>query len=118
MVAVEFRVATTRDVDPEVEVIGGFEDELVVVGVVLEEVEPPASHIHVGMALSVMPLEGSDRQADISCLTELVLRVLAAAHIAVDQGTAITRTDGNGLVHIVAQRLEDILAEVAQILDY
>ena len=33
--AVELRVATTRDVDPEVEVVGGFEDELVVVGVVL-----------------------------------------------------------------------------------
>ena len=34
MVAVELRVATTRDVDPEVEVVGGFKDELVVVGVV------------------------------------------------------------------------------------
>ena len=73
MVAVELRVATARDVNPEVKVIGGFEDELVVVGVV---------------------------------------------HIAVDQCTAITRTDGYGLVHIVAKRLEDVLAEVAQILDY
>ena len=35
VVAVELRVATARDVDPEVEVVGGFEDELVVVGVVL-----------------------------------------------------------------------------------
>ena len=35
VVAVELRVATARDVDPEVEVIGRFEDELVVVGIVL-----------------------------------------------------------------------------------
>ena len=35
MVAVEFRVATARNVDPEVEVVGGLEDELVVVGIVL-----------------------------------------------------------------------------------
>ena len=116
--AIELRVATARDVDPEVEVVGGLEDELVVVGIVLEEVEPLASHIHVGVTLTVMPLEGSDRQADISCLTELVLRVLAASHIAVDQCTAIARTDGDGLAHIVAERLEDVLAEVAQILDY
>ena len=40
------------------------------------------------------------------------------SHIAVDQCTAIARTDGDGLAHIVAQRLEDVLAEVAQILDY
>ena len=33
--AVELRVATARDVDPEVEMVGGFEDELVVVGIVL-----------------------------------------------------------------------------------
>ena len=31
--AVELRVATARDVDPEVEVVGGFEDVLIVVGV-------------------------------------------------------------------------------------
>ena len=116
--AVELRVATARDVNPEVELIGGFEDELVVVGVVLDEVEPPASLLLVGVTLTVMPLEGSDRQSDISCLTELVLRVLAASHIAVDQGTAITRTDGDGLIDIVAQRLEHVLAEVAQILYY
>ena len=35
VVAIELWVATTRDVNPEVEVVGGFEDELVVVGVVL-----------------------------------------------------------------------------------
>ena len=116
--AVELRVATARNVDPEVEVVGGLEDELVVVGIVLEEVEPLASLVHVGVTLSVMPLEGSDRQTDISSFTELVLRVLAASHIAVYQCTAIARTDGDGLANIVAQRLEHVLTEVAQILDY
>ena len=116
--AVELRVATARDVDPEVELVGGFEDELIVVGVVLDEVEPPASLVLVGVTLTVMPLEGSDRQSDVGCFTELVLRVLAATHIVVDHGTAIARTDGDGLAYIIAQRLEDILAEVAQIIDY
>ena len=73
MVAIELRVATARDVDPEVEVIGGFKNELIVVGVVLEEVEPLASHIHIGVTLNVMPLEGSDWQSDVGCFTELVL---------------------------------------------
>ena len=73
MVAVELRVATARDVDPEGEMVGGFEDELVVVGIVLEEIDPPASLVHVGVTLTVMPLEGSDRQADVGCFTELVL---------------------------------------------
>ena len=73
MVAIELRVATARDVNPEVEVVGGFEDELVVVGIVLEEVEPLASHIHVGVTLTIVPLEGSDGQTDVGSLTKLVL---------------------------------------------
>ena len=116
--AVELRVATTRDVNPEVEVIGGFEDELVVVGVVLEEVEPLASLVHVGVALSIVPLAGSDWQTDVGCFSELMLRVLAATNVAVEQRAAIARVDGDGLADIVAERLEDVLAEIAQILDY
>ena len=116
--AVELRVATTRDVDPEIEVVSCFEDELVVVGIVLEEVEPLASLVHISVTCAVLELVGSERQADVGCFSELVLRVLAASHIAVDQSTAIARTDGDGLANIVAQRLEDVLTEVAQILDY
>ena len=36
--SVQLRIAAARDVNPEVEVVGGFEDELVIVGVVFEEV--------------------------------------------------------------------------------
>ena len=116
--AVELRVTTARDVNPEVEVVGGFEDELVVVGVVLEEVEPLASLVHVGVTFAVVELVGSERQTDVGCFSELVLRVLAAANVAVDQRAAVAGVDGDGLADIVAERLEDVLAEVAQILDY
>ena len=72
-VAVELRVTTARDVNPEVEVVGGFEDELVIVGVVFEEVEPLASLVHVGVTFAIVELVGSERQADVGSFSELVL---------------------------------------------
>ena len=102
----------------EVEVVGGFEDELVIVGVVFEEVEPLASLVHISVTCAVLELVGSERQTDVGCFSELVLRVLAATNVAVDQRAAVAGVDGDGLADIVAERLEDILAEVAQILDY
>ena len=104
--------------NPEVEVVGGFEDELVIVGVVFEEVEPLASLVNVGVTCAIVELVGSERQADVGCFSELMLRVLAAANVAVEQRAAVTKVDGDGLANIVAERLEDVLAEVAQILDY
>ena len=40
LMAVRFLVLAATDVDPVVAAVGGFEDELVEVGVVLKEVEP------------------------------------------------------------------------------
>ena len=53
--AVGLAVLAARDVNPEVLAVGGLEDELVEVSVVLQPVEPLASGLEVGMSLVVVP---------------------------------------------------------------
>ena len=48
-------VLAAGDVNPEVFAVGGFENELIEVGVVLQIVEPLAGGLKVGMTLVVIP---------------------------------------------------------------
>lgn len=54
--AVLLEVGTTADVDPIVATVGGFHNQLIKVGVVLQEVEPLLCELHVGVALVVIPV--------------------------------------------------------------
>ena len=67
--AIGASVLTAGDVDPEVLIVGGFEDELVEVGVGFEPVEPATGGLHIGMALVVVPSGvGGEGQLDVGSL--------------------------------------------------
>ena len=64
--AVGASVLPAGDVDPEVLIVGGFEDELVEVGVGFEPVEPATGGLHIGMALVIIPGGvGGEWQTDV-----------------------------------------------------
>lgn len=50
-------VGSAADMDPVVATVGGFYNQLVKIGVVLQEVEPLLVEFHVGVALVVSQLE-------------------------------------------------------------
>ena len=66
-------VGSAGDVDP-VFAMGMLEDELVEVGVVLQEIKPTVGNGHVGMreVVAQIDIRGSG-QADISCFAKGVL---------------------------------------------
>lgn len=49
-------VGSTADMDPVVATVRGLHDQLVEVGVMLQEVEPLLCELHVGVALVVIPI--------------------------------------------------------------
>lgn len=53
--AVGSAILPARDVDPEVLAVGGLEDELIKVSIVLNPVEPFAGSFQIGMTLVVVP---------------------------------------------------------------
>ena len=53
--AVSSAVLAARDVNPEIFAVGGLEDELVEVGIMLEPVEPTSGHLHIGMLAVIVP---------------------------------------------------------------
>lgn len=54
--AVAFGVFATANVDPVVTTVACFHDQLVEVGVMLQEVEPLLGELHVGVAFVVIPI--------------------------------------------------------------
>lgn len=67
LVSVLLGVLAATYVNPVVTTVGGFHNQLVKVGVVLQEVEPLLGEIHVGVALVVIPIRvGIERYMDIS----------------------------------------------------
>ena len=74
LVAVLFAVGSAADMDPVVTTVGGLHNQLVKVGVVLQEVEPLLGELHVGVALVVIPIcVGIERHMDVGSLTKGVL---------------------------------------------
>ena len=53
--AIGSAILAARDVNPEVLAVGGLEDELVKVAIVLQPVEPLAGGLKVGMTFVVIP---------------------------------------------------------------
>lgn len=61
-------VGSATDMDPVVTTVGGFHDQLVEVGVVLQVIEPLLGEIHVGVALVVIPIcVGIEWHMDVGC---------------------------------------------------
>ena len=96
--SVLFTVLAARNVNPVVLAIGSLQDELVEVGVFLEEGEPMVGYFHVGMALSVAPrcVLGLWK-TDVGSFTQGVLAGIDASYLDVERTTAVAGTDDDGL---------------------
>lgn len=100
--AVPAPVLTAGDVEPEVLAVGGFEDELVEVGVVLQKVEPAAGNGHVGMRPVVCPIGvGGSGEVDVGSLSQGVLGGIGTSHPEVELRATVARADDKGpLTHL------------------
>ena len=48
-------ILSTANVNPEVLAVGGLEDELIKISVMLKEIKPASGHLHIGMLAVVVP---------------------------------------------------------------
>ena len=113
--AVLLAVLAAGDVNPVVEAVLCLEDELVEVGVLLEEGEPTVGHVHVGVGLPVLPggVWGLG-QTDVGGFSQGVLAGIDASYTDVQGRAAIARADEDGLAGELPERLEDGAAELLQ----
>ena len=93
---------------PVVEAILRLEDQLVIVGVLLEEVEPSVAYLHIGMLLAILPrgIRGLG-QADVGRLAQGVLASIHTPDLDVEGPTAVARADDDGHACKLPQRLQD-----------
>ena len=106
-------VPAAGHVDPVVATVGGFEDELVEVGVVLQEVEPAVGDVHVGVVEVVIPIGvGSLGKLYVGGFTEGVLTGVGATDFDVQLVTAVAGGDDDGSPPRVPPRGDDWLAKV------
>ena len=113
--AVLLAVLATGDVDPVVHAVGGLQDELVEVGVFLEEGEPTDGHFHVGMTEVVFPTGVVGlRQLDVGSLSEGVLTGINASYTDVESRAAVAGADDDGLTGERSQGFEDGAAKLLQ----
>ena len=108
-------VLATGYVDPVVETVLCFQDELVKIGMLLEEGEPTMGHIHVGVTLVVFPrgVPGLGK-ADVGRFAQGVLAGINASYLDVERTASVAGTDDDGLAGICSQGLEDGTAELFQ----
>ena len=93
---------------PVVEAILRLEDQLVIIGMLLEEVIPAVSNLHIGMLLAILPrgVWGLG-QADIGRFAQGVLAGIHAPDLHVEGPTAVSRADDDGHTCKLPQRLKD-----------
>ena len=110
-----FEVLSTRDVDPVVATVGGFENQLVEVAMRFEEVKPLVGNVHVGVGKVVVPIGvRSLWKLDVSCFTEGVLAGVCATDFDVELVATVAAGDVDGLTGKGAERLQDGLAELLE----
>ncbi len=113
--AVLLAVLAAGDVNPVVEAVAGLEDELVEVGVLLEEGEPTVGHVHVSVRLPVLPGGvWSLGQTDVGGFTQGVLTGIDASYPDVQGRAAIAGADDDGLAGKRTEGFEDDTAELLQ----
>ena len=108
-------VLAAGDVNPEVFAVGGLENELVEVGVVLEIVEPLAGGLQVGMPLVVIPggIAG-EGQADVSSLAKGVLGGVGSTDTDVELVATVTGGDDDRATAEGTEGFKNFLAELLQ----
>ena len=88
---VRLHIPSAADVQPVILVVGCFEDELVEVGVVLNEVHPAFGLLKVGVAAVVVPRGvGGEGQKEVGGFAQGVLRGIGATHFHVQLVTAVS----------------------------
>ena len=107
-------VALAGDVDP-VFAMGMLEDELVEVGVVLQEIKPAVGNGHVGMREVVTPINirGSG-QADVAGFAKGVLGGIDASNLEVELWASVAGADDNRLARELPEGFEDFFAELLE----
>ena len=108
-------VLAAGDVEPVVETVGGLQDELVEVGVLLEVGEPTVGNLHIGVALAVSPrgVVGFG-QGNVGGFAKGVLAGIDASYLYIEGWAAVAGTDDNGLIGIRTQGFEDGATELFQ----
>ena len=108
-------VLSAGDVEPVVLAVGGFEDELVEVGVVLDKVHPAFCLVEVGVPLVILPVGvGRKRQFQISGFAKGVLRGVGSAYLHVELVAAVAAGDNDGPSNEGAKWFQHFLAELLQ----
>ena len=107
--AVLVAVLPTRDVNPVVFAVGGFEDELVEVGVGFEEVEPAAGGLQVGVATVIVPggVRG-EGETEVGSFAQGVLGGVGSANTDVELIAAVAGGDDHGATDEGAEGFENV----------
>ena len=114
LVAVLALVGPAGDVEP-VLAMGVLEDELVEVGVVLQEVEPAVGNVHVGVRTVVLPVGvGGLGQADVGRFSEGVLGGIDASYLDVEQVASVTAGDNDRLPGKGSEGFENLFAQLLE----
>lgn len=99
LMAVLLDVLSARNMDPVVTTIGGFHDQLVKVGVVLQEVEPSFGKFLVGVGLVVIPIGiGGLGDVDVDSFAQSVLRGINTSYLDIQLRATIARADDDWLL--------------------
>lgn len=102
-------VLTTRDMNPEIKVIAGFDDGLIEVGVLDDPFEPAVEDVLVGMGFANVPLGVRCLgNLDVGNFTEGVLRGIDSSDFDVEIIAAEAGTDDYRLTCKGSERFEDL----------
>ena len=113
--AVGSAVLAARDVNPEVLAVGGLEDELVEVAIVLNPVEPLAGGFEVSMTFVVIPSGiGGEGQTDVGSFTQGVLGGVGATNFHIELVATVAGADNDGAANEPAEGFKDFLAELLE----
>ena len=106
-------VLAAGDVDPVVEAVGGLQDELVEVGMVLEVGEPTVGNLHIGVVLAVSPrgVVGFG-QGNVGGFAQGVLAGIDASYLYIEGWAAVAGTDDDGSSGERSEGFEDGATEL------
>lgn len=108
-------VLAAGDVDPVVVAVGGLQDELVEVGVLLEVGEPTVGSLHIGVVFAVSPrgVVGFG-QGNVGGFAQGVLAGIDASYLYIEAWAAVAGTDDDRLSGERSEGFEDGATELLQ----
>ena len=112
---IRFPVLPARNVNPIILAVGGLEDELVEIGVMLQPVEPLAGSLKVGMTLVVVPgCIAGEWQTDVGSFTQGVLGGIGSTNLHIKLVATVAGADDNGATNETTERFKHLLVELLQ----